>query len=350
MKIVTPDYYSEFHCVGGECPDNCCIGWEIDIDDTTFEKYTSFTGKLGDKLRNNIVISDDGSRCFKLTDNERCPFLNENNLCEIIIESGENSLCDICNDHPRFHNCFGDLRETGVGLSCIKAAETILNKQERMVLLSEITDQPPIELDYDKDFFDYLYKIRLSFIELLQNRNLSFSQRISDLLFTAEKIQSEIDNGNMAIDVSKDNLTSIANEHDLSLYINILNELSPLNDEWTDRVNQFTVDDIIMAKYSISEYEIVAEQLVTYYIFRHFLSSVYDYDILSRIKFAVFCTLLSFGFIEDKSNPKTFMDMICKSACLISKEIEYCSENIDMLLDYTYTEPMMSSVNLAMLF
>ena len=196
MKNIKPDYYKEFQCVGGECPDNCCIGWEIDIDDITFDKYMTFTGEFGEKLRDNIVISEDGCRCFKLTDDERCPFLNDANLCEIILKSGENMLCDICSSHPRFHNCFGDICETGIGLSCIKAAQIILNKQESSTLLCEVTNEKAYEVDYNKDFFEYIYKIRGTFIQLMQNRNLPISQRITELLFTAEKIQYEIDNGN----------------------------------------------------------------------------------------------------------------------------------------------------------
>ena len=33
MEYVYPDYYRQFTCIGGECPDTCCAGWEIVIDD-----------------------------------------------------------------------------------------------------------------------------------------------------------------------------------------------------------------------------------------------------------------------------------------------------------------------------
>ncbi|MBQ8435685.1 MAG: flagellin lysine-N-methylase [Oscillospiraceae bacterium] len=350
MKIITPDYYEEFHCVGGACPDNCCIGWEIDIDNSAFEKYMTFTGNLGTKLKNNIVISNDGSRCFKLTADERCPFLNENNLCEIILESGESALCDICSNHPRFYNCFGDIRETGIGLGCIKAAQIIINKQESAMLLFETTDEPSYEIDYNKDFFEYLYKLRGDFISIIQNRSVSISQRVAELLFTAEKLQSEINNGDTPDSVKLNDFIQSGDVPNFDLYRNILGELCPLNSSWTDKLSQLTETEVILAKQYIAMNENVVEQLITYYIFRHFLCSVYDYDILSRIKLAVFCTVLSFWFIEDKANTEQFMEMICESACLISKEIEYCSENIDLILDYSYTDRCMSSEKLAMLF
>ena len=31
--LVYPDYYPEFRCSASACKHNCCIGWEIDIDE-----------------------------------------------------------------------------------------------------------------------------------------------------------------------------------------------------------------------------------------------------------------------------------------------------------------------------
>lgn len=329
MKIITPDYYAEFKCVGGTCPDNCCIGWEIDIDDEMYNKYISMHGSLGDKLRNNIITSEDGSRCFKLGDNDRCPFLNKDNLCEIILESGEENLCNICNDHPRYNNCFGSLRETGVGLSCIKAAELILGKEEKVRLEESFSDELPYEIDYDEDFFEYIYQIRNIFIDIVQNRNADILQRISTLLFTSEGIQSNIDSGRLD-DVTLITKPVSAVKTSAVEHREILKKLIPINDEWTNRISRIKEKQITN--------QIVAEQLLVYYIFRHFLSAVYDYDILSKIKFAVLCTAVSFWLKKDS---------IAESACLVSKEIEYCSENIDMLLDMSWTEECMSVENLA---
>ena len=25
-------YYDDFKCIGSECPNSCCIGWDIDLD------------------------------------------------------------------------------------------------------------------------------------------------------------------------------------------------------------------------------------------------------------------------------------------------------------------------------
>ena len=30
--IRRPAYYKAFRCIGSDCTENCCIGWEIDVD------------------------------------------------------------------------------------------------------------------------------------------------------------------------------------------------------------------------------------------------------------------------------------------------------------------------------
>ena len=39
MKQIYPSYYTAFRCIGGACGDNCCIGWEIEIDSKTLAAY-----------------------------------------------------------------------------------------------------------------------------------------------------------------------------------------------------------------------------------------------------------------------------------------------------------------------
>lgn len=64
-----PTYFNEFACIGGACEDNCCIGWEVDIDDESLEVYNSVGGEFGDRLRR--YMNDENSFTLK---NNRCPF------------------------------------------------------------------------------------------------------------------------------------------------------------------------------------------------------------------------------------------------------------------------------------
>ncbi|MBR5808788.1 MAG: flagellin lysine-N-methylase, partial [Clostridia bacterium] len=110
MKEAVPNYYHKFKCIQDKCKHNCCIGWEIDIDDDTLMLYESLDTPLGEKIRSNITGDVPH---FKLAAGERCPFLMDSGLCEIIAEYGEDAICDICYLHPRFKNFYSDFTETG---------------------------------------------------------------------------------------------------------------------------------------------------------------------------------------------------------------------------------------------
>ena len=114
MKLIAPDYFEKFVCIADRCKHSCCIGWEIDIDEETLADYQSVEGEFGERLREGIEVKD-GCACFRLGNDERCPFLNENGLCDIILNLGEDRLSQICTDHPRFCSFWSDRTEIGLG-------------------------------------------------------------------------------------------------------------------------------------------------------------------------------------------------------------------------------------------
>lgn len=118
----------KFSCIADKCKHSCCIGWEIDIDDETYELYKNVEGDFGRRLMANIR-TEGGCHSFILDDNERCPFLNDKNLCDIILNLGEEYLSDICNEHPRFYVNISECEyECGLGMCCEEAARLILEE------------------------------------------------------------------------------------------------------------------------------------------------------------------------------------------------------------------------------
>ena len=120
-----PDYYPLFRCIADRCRHNCCIGWEIDVDGDSLAAYDQIGGEMGERLHKCIDRSGEMPH-FLLGEQERCPFLNGKNLCDLILYGGEGMLCQICTDHPRYYEWFSDGREYGLGLCCEAAAELIL--------------------------------------------------------------------------------------------------------------------------------------------------------------------------------------------------------------------------------
>ncbi|MBR2824407.1 MAG: flagellin lysine-N-methylase [Clostridia bacterium] len=143
MKVFVPDYYAGFRCIAGACRHSCCVGWEIDVDSETLKRYRTMKGPLGAKLKR--CIDPDPEPHFVLSAEERCPFLTDQNLCEILLRAGEDALCQICADHPRFRNYWSDRIEMGLGMACEEAARLILTSPHplRLVPLSEEREEQP---------------------------------------------------------------------------------------------------------------------------------------------------------------------------------------------------------------
>ena len=152
MIVYAPDYYSRFHCIADRCRHTCCEGWEIDIDPVTLNMYGAVDGPLGEKLKRSICL--DPEPHFVLCPGERCPFLTDTNLCELILEKGDGMLCQICRDHPRFRNYWSDRVELGLGMACEESARLILSSDHplRLVPVGEDEGEEAEEPD-DEEIF-----------------------------------------------------------------------------------------------------------------------------------------------------------------------------------------------------
>ena len=127
MKLYAPKYYEKFKCIADRCEHSCWIGWEIDIDADAAAKYGALRDGYGAMIAGSI--SNEGVPHFKLCEGDRCPHLDERGLCRIITELGEEYLCDICREHPRFYN-YTYIAEVGLGMSCPEAARIILGSDD----------------------------------------------------------------------------------------------------------------------------------------------------------------------------------------------------------------------------
>ena len=116
VTIFWPDYYKEFRCKADKCLHTCCAGWLVGIDDESLSRFE----------KDPEIVKEISDGCFVMRADGRCPFLRDDNLCEMILKHGEDYLCDIGKEHPRFYNTFDDHIEAGVGLVCEEACRLVL--------------------------------------------------------------------------------------------------------------------------------------------------------------------------------------------------------------------------------
>ena len=208
LLLRTPDFYDHFLCIGSSCKDCCCIGWELDIDDDTFEYYKSVPGPFGDRLRgcmsaarkvspdapgdDSLFGDDGGSTMYRLKIDGRCPFLNSKNLCDIVLNLGPQALCQICAEYPRYSFEFDGAVEKSLTISCEEAG--------RLMFLSDV----PIgfvetEADYfasddpDEEIFRTISLIRSASIRILENRRIDLADRIGHFLALCTEAQRALD-------------------------------------------------------------------------------------------------------------------------------------------------------------
>ena len=305
MKQFVPDYYFNFQCLMGDCAHTCCEGWEIDIDEDAMARYRAQGGEFGETLKKHI---DEENGCFRLTEGNRCPFLNEKGLCEIIIRLGEGALCQICDDHPRFRTFFSDRVEIGLGLCCEAAARLILTRTEPMKL-TELEDDGEEAFSLSDEERAVL-SFRDECLGIAQSRAIPLDERIGRLSALAGESRTQTDAEEL---------------------IRFFLTLEVMNADWTKRLKALLKAPVRKRALS-KEWEIPFEQLLCYMIFRLVSGAAEDGETKLRLKMALRVTELLRAMLF--CAPKPCMADFLEIARLYSSEIEYSDENPQMLTEF----------------
>lgn len=305
MKWITPDYYEKFRCIAGACRHSCCIGWEIDINPEALEQYNAAGGVFGQRLRQHID-TDGEVACFRLGEGERCPFLNNENLCDIYIHMGEAALCQICTDHPRFRNFFTHRTEVGLGLCCEAAGALILGQQSPVKWV-ETDDGIPTEAPDPEE--EAVLAWRQTLMELLQDRTLPLTERFARVLEECGKQED------------------CRTPAEWAACYRALERLDPAWDRVLDRLGETPSERFAQIPAPL---EIVGEQLAVYFLFRHFADGLEDGLYPERAAFAVHAARLLLGLMQEA--PCSMAEKV-ELARMYSSEIEYDEENMSRLLE-----------------
>jgi len=294
MKVFAPNWYSDFRCIAERCIHSCCIGWEIDIDPATLTKYQTMSGEWKKRFDENIIL-DGETACFRLTEDERCPFLNHQGLCDIILAHGEDALSQICTDHPRFRSFFDDRTEIGLGMCCEEAARLILSQKESAWLM-EISDDgvPAAQTEEEKSFF----KWRSQLFAIAQDRRLTVSERIEKLGLIC----------GFSCDACRP-----------ADWKRFLLSLERMDDGWEQKLADMQSET--------QKWEIPFEQLLFYLLFRHLPGALDDGRYSER---AALCVLL---LRTIRAFPSDSMEELVELCRMASSEIEYSDQNIDCILE-----------------
>lgn len=368
MHYKKPQYYDNFICIADRCPDTCCAGWQIVIDDISLENYGKISGTFGERLQKSI----DWEEGIFRQNQRRCAFLNQENLCDLYRELGADSLCDTCRMYPRHVEEYEDLREFSLSLSCPVAAEMILGCKEQVRFLEEeddVEEQVEEYEDFDIILFDWLEEAREVLLEVIQDRSLPVSARMLVLLNVSFLSQKALDQGillemdlraEVEKAVSESRKTSVQKQgekvfQNKILLLKDLQKLEVLREEWTELLHRLEknlyargVEDYEALREEFLEsvqetssqkkqWEIYEEQLLVFFVYTYFCGAVYDDMIYTKAVLAVFSVL----WIEElwmerwlsKGKKLEFQDMV-QVAYTYAREIEHSDENLNLLEEF----------------
>ena len=325
MKVLTPNYYPAFRCIASACPDSCCKEWEVDVDDTAAAFYRTLEGPLGDRLRQVMKDTEDGT--VMTIQDGRCPMWRQDGLCRIQAELGHDALCQVCREFPRLRHDYGDFVELGLELSCPEAARLILSQDQSFTVEEASGGEEP---EYDAELMSILLESRTAATAFLDASPLSPNLTLAVLLLYAHEVQSWIDGGEAA-ELDMDSCLELAKKYaakgDWQLFTDFFGDLEILTPQWEGRLS---------APAAQMHWHSGFIPLVKYFIHRYWLQAVSDYDLICRVKFLIAaCLLVCHLGGEFQENAQLF-----------SKEVENAPDNLEAILDGAYTSPALTDVHL----
>lgn len=362
MKIKTPHYYENFKCIASACSDSCCAGWEVDLDDEAFERYEKVEGSFGDRLRSEM--SEAGERHFIIHD-KRCPFLNNENLCDIYTQLGQENLCRTCTNFPRCYEEYGSTMEMALSMACPEVVRLMLESKKHISF--NVTDDHKAVSHYN-DIHPELYMTLSTARDCIFGILKSKEYNILDKLFLIVSLGDELERfvvkekcGKMTkvlraygdCDSVQLKLAALRKKYcryskytdNIMSYLKIIRNCECISKKWINMLDMLEhelempdgkiKDDyrafFEQAKEWEEEYEYFLENLT----YRYFLRGVFDYHIADKTRFLAFMYLflISLDMAWQKENKTLTIKDRMYIMQTLSKEIEHSDENMALLWD-----------------
>lgn len=351
MLYVKPHFYDRFSCIADRCPDTCCAGWQIMIDEESLLKYSRIQGGFG----NRLLTSIDWEEGTFLQFDGRCSCLNDENLCDLYQELGKEYLCRTCRMYPRHVEEFDGVREYSLSLSCPEAAKMMLECREPLSFVTKETPENEPDPDEEFDFLMYsrLNDIRDMLFQIVQNRDEPVAVRMERCLKAGIICQNEFDNGNLfgveekIRKITKDICTGESpGFQEKEDFLKKLFEIEFLREQWKDELSDahellFKNGDEfyrkMMKEFMLDNWERYAEQLLMFFLYTYFCGAVYDNRIYSKVCLGIFSTVIIHDLCVSRwirRKKKTEKEDVWEISWLYAREIEHSDENLEKLETY----------------
>lgn len=308
MIYRRPNYYDNFHCLGGACPDTCCRDWSVVPDDNFLAGCASAPSPLRERIAQNLVTDEDSDTCFRLDEAGLCALLTPDGLCAVQRDWGEAHLCAHCAAYPRFIEEYGSLTESSLAISCPEAARLLL-EAPRFTLIE--TDDGKADPPFDgiaPALLDSLEQSRARVLALLDAGDGTIWEKLRIVLTYALDLEGFIGMGEygqiaspfpppLEPDPSRRQGPTVR-------LLELLSELDPLRPDWplllkerAARLSALSPADYLQLRADYERanprWERQLTNLACYFLFRHWHKTVNDDDLYGRAALVcAACTVL----------------------------------------------------------
>ena len=142
LDILRPSWYDRFQCKGEHCTYNCCQCWEISMSKEEYQKWRKKKVVARDVWDKTIEIHSPDKKSeanyarFILDQNNSCPMLSEEGLCQAQKSYGYDILSNTCKNFPRHMHRYFDQVECAMSLGCEKVLELLMEEKEGVLLVN----------------------------------------------------------------------------------------------------------------------------------------------------------------------------------------------------------------------
>ena len=378
MRYLKPHYYDKFVCTAADCPDTCCAGWQIMVDEDSLDRYGKEPGEFGKRLRNSIDWEEE---CF-YQNNSRCAFLNDKNLCDLYKELGPDALCDTCRMYPRHTEEYEGLRELSLSLSCPEAARIMLSCKDPVRFLEEETEEEDDFEEFDFMMFSQLEDTRDVLFSVIQDRKIPLTLRMAVSEQLAQSYQICMEEGReFDIDELLRDCLRHQKENTLQEFVTkcfsekgvdaasfhqwekkkeelqVLRRLERLRptwdkvlddaDRWLYQGNEENYRQICEEFHRMygalsdhkEEWENLGEQLLMFFVYTYFCGAVYDDMVCSKMELALFSVRWIQEFLITRwleNGKQLSMQDVEQISCWYAREIEHSDDNLNALEDWLF--------------
>ncbi len=327
MTEIFLSCFASFRCIAGACPDTCCAGWEVDLDEDTLRRYHQLPGALGNEIRSAICQEDDYT-FFRLK-NGQCPFLNKEKLCRLILALGEDSLSVTCREHPRFWEEYGNTRETCLSISCPEAARLLL--EEPLELCVQETDESaPEDPELNPAFFRQLLIYRRALFALSRSHR-SLADRLSLALDAAENGITLPEDDEIPPDFW-DSLPAPPLQLSLTDYFAAMESMEFTRPQLKELLPRVIASGAPLPL-ADSEAADAGGRILFYFLYRYVLRGVWSGLVAEKVRFAVYSTAAILALSQHMDAPSAHLQIL-DAAVLYSREVEHSPENLELLYEH----------------